>query len=626
MFRHALIVFLAILGLLPRGTKAEELIKSFDAAIQVETSGSLDVTETITVHATGDKIRHGIYRDFPFPWAAADKGGFKIVTVERDGQQDGWSREAISGGTRIYLGIRSQTVPPGDHTYRIRYQTDTQVRFHDTYDNLVWNVTGNDWLFPITQATATVSLPNGAKPQDVAVYTGSVGSRGQDATGQIANAIASFAMKRSLSIGEGLTIDIKIPKGVISPTAHVQRSHFAWWDGRTAMGGGSVLAVALLTLFSFWFLYGKDPSQGSTPLRWTAPEGLSPGLIGYIQDNGFPDSGRTAFSASLVDLAANGYIKIKNTSDSAYIIRTKKPAPNDLPTDQSILLNHIVDTNSYTKISRDNREFTISLINKYKDRITSHNKDIFFSKNRYLMVYSVLFLVSSVFLSTILAQQNPSIALSIFLILPVACFIPALTFLLLILIKPLFKLNTYLFNKIVRFHIFCFAIASTIITLVLCTSGENPKTTTEQVLIVIFVPIAFFLVFLMGRTTKRGRALKDQIEGLRQYMTLSPTRRSSMSGLPTMSPAHFESLLPYAIVLGVEGPWLRAFEEWRETATNKRAAVYNPNWWTDASFSVGRRGFGGTLSHVISTSAGNNSSFGSGFSGSGGGGGGGGGW
>lgn len=626
MFRHALIVFFTVLGLLPRETKAEEFIKSFDAAIQVETSGSLEVTETITVHATGDKIRHGIYRDFPSSWVEGDETGFKIVTVERDGRQDGWSREAISGGTRVYLGTQSQMVPPGDHTYRISYRTDNQVRSHDTYDNLVWNVTGNDWLFPIALATARVSLPNNAKPEDATVYTGPAGSRGKDATAQISNTAASFAMKRSLSVGEGLTIDIKIPKGVISPPAPVQRPAFWWWDGRTAMAGGSVLAIALLVLFSLWFLYGKDPSKGTTPLRWTAPEGLSPGLIGYIQDNGFPDYGYTAFSASLIDLAANGYLKIKTTQDATYIIRTKKAAPDKLQCDHFTILSYISDTDAYTELSKNNQKFAKSILLSYCRAIKSTRNEQFYKKQHDLMIFGSIFMASSVLLSLSITKQNLWTPLSIIMLLPFSFFIPGLFSLLLLVIKQLFSLNDYFYSNIVRYYLYFVIISTTVTMLWLFASEGSPDTRTELSLVISFLPIASILIFLMGRATERGRAIKDQIDGLRKYLTLSTNRRVAISGLPTMSPTHFESLLPYAIVLGVEGPWLRAFEEWEDTPTNKGALSYNPKWWTSDSFGLTGRGFGGALYQVISTSAPSSSSFGSGFSGSGGGGGGGGGW
>lgn len=625
MFRHTLIVFFAVLGLLPRETKAEEFIKSFDAVIQVETSGALEVTETITVHATGDKIRHGIYRDFPFSWVEGDETGFKIVTVERDGRQDAWSRQAISGGTRVYLGTQSQMVPPGDHTYRISYRTDNQVRSHDTYDNLVWNVTGNGWLFPIAQATATVSLPGKAKPEDATVYTGPRGARGKDATAQLSGTTASFAMTRDLSIGEGLTIDIKIPKGVISPPTPTQKSAFWWWDEKTAITGGSVLAIASLILFVLWLLYGKDPAKGSTPLRWTPPEGLSPGVIGYIQDGGFSDSGYTALSASLIDLAAKGYLVIRELDNGAGVKRTEK-SPHKLPYDQLMIIQKIERDGGYLELSKENIYGIGLIVESQKKIIDATENAKFKNKNNAVRKAGVAILIASIFASISISNQPISIYSPLIIVSLIIYFVTISTKPLMDTIKGFYKPKSVASRKSVNFTSFIIITPLAIIVLNIFINASKPQESTELVLIYGFLVIASFLVSLMGKAIKRGRDVKDQIEGLRQYLTLSSKRREAINDIPLMSSSHFESLLPYAIVLGVHRPWLRTFEQWQESHADLSASSYSQSWWRDNSFGLTDRDFDISPQHSRPAANQDSSSFGSGFSGSGGGGGGGGGW
>lgn len=85
---------------------ATELIDSFLSDIALEKSGAMTVTETITVNAEGDQINHGIFRDFPLYFT--DAGGrrrsvdFDMVSVKRDGRDEPWHTESISGGIRIY--------------------------------------------------------------------------------------------------------------------------------------------------------------------------------------------------------------------------------------------------------------------------------------------------------------------------------------------------------------------------------------------------------------------------------------------------------------------------------------------------------------------------------------------
>ena len=45
--------------------RADERILDFHSDIDIAADGSMSVAETIKVNAEGDRIRRGIYRDFP---------------------------------------------------------------------------------------------------------------------------------------------------------------------------------------------------------------------------------------------------------------------------------------------------------------------------------------------------------------------------------------------------------------------------------------------------------------------------------------------------------------------------------------------------------------------------------
>ena len=69
-----------LLVLLPRTAfPQEERILSYLSEIRVQPAGDMEVTETITVVSQGDRIKHGIYRDFPTRYQ--DEYG-NIVRVE----------------------------------------------------------------------------------------------------------------------------------------------------------------------------------------------------------------------------------------------------------------------------------------------------------------------------------------------------------------------------------------------------------------------------------------------------------------------------------------------------------------------------------------------------------------
>jgi hypothetical protein len=110
-----------------------ERILSYHSDITLHEDASLTVIETIRVFATGNQIRHGIYRDFPTSYedmlTNSFNVGFRFLGATRDGQPEQARVEDLSNGKRIYLGDAGSFVPRGEHTYTITYFTDRQVGF-----------------------------------------------------------------------------------------------------------------------------------------------------------------------------------------------------------------------------------------------------------------------------------------------------------------------------------------------------------------------------------------------------------------------------------------------------------------------------------------------------------------
>ena len=71
---------------------AEERITRYDIQVGVQSDGSLEVTERIDVRAEGQRIRRGIYRDFPTRYRDRHGNrivvGFEVLEVQRDGRPE----------------------------------------------------------------------------------------------------------------------------------------------------------------------------------------------------------------------------------------------------------------------------------------------------------------------------------------------------------------------------------------------------------------------------------------------------------------------------------------------------------------------------------------------------------
>lgn len=222
--RVALLVLLCMAAPAPaqraqeRGAGGERIL-SFSSDIQIRRDASLEVTETIRIMARGEEFRHGLYRDFPTRYRRGDRMvavGFSVAGVTRDGRPEPWRTEPVENGVRIVIGDARALLAPGTHIYRIRYRTTRQLGFFPGWDELYWNVTGNGWAFAIDRAEVRVRLPARARFGNRAVYTGVTGSTESDArvTGERPGDI-SIATTRRLGPGEGLTIAVRWPKGIV---------------------------------------------------------------------------------------------------------------------------------------------------------------------------------------------------------------------------------------------------------------------------------------------------------------------------------------------------------------------------------------------------------------------------
>ena len=617
---------------------AEEYIRTYNADIQVAQSGDLTVTETIVVNSEGNQIKRGIFRDFPLTMVDGAgrkvRVGFDIVSFTRDGRSEPYHTETISGGIRIYAGDKDVYLNNGEHTYVLTYKTDRQIRYFDDHDELYWNATGNFWTFRIAQASARVTLPTGARISRTTAYTGPAGSTVNNARMQTNGNQAVFATTRPLGAQEGLTIVVSFPKGVVAAPSKTQESTWWWRDN-----AGTIIAIAGLVLvvvyyMLFWIRVGRDPAGGVVVPRWDAPEGLSPALVNYVDNKGFSSGGWTAFAASALDLAVKGFVTLDDLKEKIVISRTGKPAPRDLAIGQATILGAVGGSGQSLVIDAAHGTTVQSVGQTFRQSIEKEHRGKYYKANWGYIVVGVL--LSILVFGGILAFGNLDSDMVAVLIIPV--FLAVFFGFFAAAIGKGLRRGSSLFSKIMAILILGFigfvgmSIGSALlIALMSDLTGDEHWPLLISVGGIVLINVIFF--FLMGAPTPLGRKLMDGVEGLRTYLTLAEKDRMNMAGMPTMSPSHFETLLPYAVALGVEKPWSRAFEAWLATAAGVAAASYAPAWYGGDYSNFGDRvgGFSSSMASTIASTipapqSSSSSGFSGGSSGGGGGGGGGGGW
>lgn len=624
---------------------AEEFIRSYHSVVEVAADGKLAVTETITARAEGQNIKRGIFRDFPLYALDANnrrtKVDFNVVSVERDGMPENWRTENIDGGIRIYTGSADRFLPTGEHVFQITYTTARQIRYFSDYDELTWNVTGNGWQFPMGEISATITLPQGVKATDTAVFTGPLGAKGKDARILSEGNEVFFASTRPFTVGEGMTVAVKLLKGAIAAPDTSQEA--GWWlrdNLAILLSGGGLLAVLFYYLRA-WFAVGRDPAKGVVVPRWDAPEGLSPALVNYVDNRGFSGAGWTALSASALDLAVKGYVVLEDLKNSIVIRRTEKAAAADLPTGQKTLLSSIGGPGETLTIDKAHGAEVEKVGKQFRAAIEKEHRGKYYHSNSGYIFFGIFFSIALI-VATLVFGDLDEFAIAVVLVFGFFAFFFSI---LSIGIGRQFSRGASLRKRIGGIVMLAFAgfvafsAIGGIATQILLDVTHDTKSLALAAIGGIVLTNALFL-FLMGAPTPLGRKLMDGIEGLRTYLTLAEKDRMNMASAPAMSPQHFETLLPYAVALGVEKPWSRTFETWLATAAAGVAvASYAPGWYLGSNYgSFGDRigGFSTSMASTIASTipqpvSSSNSSFsggggGGGFSGSGGGGGGGGGW
>jgi hypothetical protein len=166
-------------------------IQQFHADVLVRRDGSMVVTERIRVRFNGSW--NGIYRSIPVNYAAPGGFNYKLrLDIRHAKDAAGQLLRVEEERAGRYLRVRIY-VPAAENATRevlLTYEVRNGLRFFAEHDELYWNVTGEEWDFPIGSATAQVLLPAEVDGVRTASFTGAYGATETSAhTEQIGNAV-----------------------------------------------------------------------------------------------------------------------------------------------------------------------------------------------------------------------------------------------------------------------------------------------------------------------------------------------------------------------------------------------------------------------------------------------------
>ena len=645
-FRHAACTFVAVLFVvIGWSAQADERILKFVSNIEAARDGTLTVTETITVQAEAKQIRRGIFRDIPLTAKAASgrtyQVGFNLLSVLQDGKPAPHFTRRSADGIRIYVGEESVFLQPGNYTYTFVYETDRQIRFFDEYDEIYWNATGVEWAFPIDEAIARVVLPSGVTASGWTGFTGEFGDTGQNfkARSEENGSEVIISTTKPLAPYEGLTVVVTMPPGSIAqPTDTKQFQYFLSDYKYDLIGGAGVLLVLIYYLFA-WLKVGRDPAKGVIFPRFTPSAEISPALSRYIANRGFGDGGWVALSSACLSLAVKRRLRLEDNDGEVTLHLEQEGRNGDapgtgLPKGEAALEKWLSDRDTPLILNENNGKSIQALGNKFCSAIQSESSNVFFKSNWTYLIPAVLMTLATIAVMAVMVFLTQSKAQEEFVIMFLFLSVFA-TFLSVGFGFIFFRFVNFPVRMGLTFIAFALLMFGAASLADLATGGlQTMPAFPISVAALIAMNVLFF--GLIGAPTALGRQKMDEIEGLKLYLSVAEKERLNMVDAPDMSTVQFEKLLPYAVALGVEEPWAKAFEGWLATAAGAAAAnSYHPGWYSGRRFdarhisdSVGATASAMAGSFQSSLPAPDTSSSGSssGSSGGGGGGGGGGGW
>ncbi len=179
-----LILAIPLVALVPaEEARGDDRILDFQGQVECFEDASIKVQEKLKTRSEGTGIRHGIFRDILLRNWEGRPSRIEILHGTLDGAPVALRGENITQGIRIYLGDPDTELAPGIHVFTLVYRMSDQIGNLEDRDEIYWNVTGNDWSFPIDRVSCLVIPPPGARNPEsfkVAAYSGHRGSRGKD--------------------------------------------------------------------------------------------------------------------------------------------------------------------------------------------------------------------------------------------------------------------------------------------------------------------------------------------------------------------------------------------------------------------------------------------------------------
>ena len=608
----------------------EYVIDKYDINIIVNENNTFDITETITAYFNVSK--HGISRAIPLKNKITRLDGTtsanhtQVTNVSVDNE---YKASRKNGNYKLKIGSADRTLT-GEQTYVIKYTYNLGKDPVKDYDELYYNIIGNEWDTVIGNITFTITMP---KEFDSSKLGFSSGTKGSTDNSKVNYNVSGNKITGSyngiLKVNEALTIRCELPEGYF-------------------VGAGLALnlinyimflipIIFLVIAILLWYKFGRDDQVVET-VEFYPPQGFNSLEVGFLYKGKAENQDVTSL---LIFLANRGYLEIENKKIDLYskkinlnqdsknsanqkIIelqskineeRIKNPNSKKIKYYENMLdiyknIDTPIDYEQYglkSSINRLNRENKF-LIRKLKDydgtnvneqwfmdglfqygrtEVTNNmlynnfymtNNNILYNVNKKRNVDKVFeksstnkkFLIISMIIATYcLITIPPTLSYGQLETLIFALLFPGMGFW--VLFETLFSKMSIL-DKIPRLIWgFVFGGLSWIFMVLPSLIQDILYLISYIVGIICMLGMVLCLVYLPKRT-KYGNEMLGKLRGFKNF--LETAEKEKLEALVMQNPNYFYDILPYTYVLGVSDKWIKKFES---------ISLQVPSWYDNSN-------------------------------------------
>lgn len=582
-------------------------IEAYDVLIDVKENNVLEITESIK--ANFKEPRHGIIRKIPLRNTVKRNDGSvtkNSVRLTDLSVSEEYEVSNDSGYRVIKIGEENQTIT-GIHDYVIKYSYNLGKDSSKDFDELYFNIIGDEWDTEINNVTFTINMPKEFDVSKLGFSSGKYGTVGSnDVEYTVEGNKIVGSLKKKLDREEALTVRCELPEGyfvnagiklpVLFPLMFI------------------VPLIAAIIAYLMWSKYGRDDVVVET-VEFYPPNGCNSAEAAYFYKTSVTEKDANSL---LIYLASKGYLKIVEIDKNNYkIIKLNEYDGNN--SNEKLFMDGLFKSkNEVTKDDLYNKFY--KTIEKIKLNIDNYkNKQLIYdSKASSMRVYAVLLAALSVIVTVSIPTFDYGLFSDVFvaimfgaimvLILAVELYSPIHVAIKIMAVIPTLIIGLFMASELPIYY----------------AASANNLTLIAIIFGLIMALVVCFFVRYMSKRTPYGNEMYGRVKGFRNFLVSA--EKDKLEALVNDDPTYFYNILPFTYVLGVSDKWIKKFEgmtleepDWYES--NTPFSIYHFNTFLSSTMNS-------TVDRVVETSSGGSSGgfSGGGFSGGGSGGGGGSSW